>query len=235
MVAEDNDEQRSKICATVKRISDEAEITEVSRLQSAFLILIKEQDFDTVIMSFELLGDDWRRYARKLQAVCHKCRLIYLTFNYSDKVNKFLLSLGCFSCVPKSYKDDIFFHALWLLLNDCPYIPYSFLIDSEDNSVLQKDNQKCFFPDGSSLTKRQIAVLRCLAEGLTNKEIAEILDIAEATVKLHINRLLKKLYAKNRSEAVKVGIQLGFLRPPKQLTGIKVHGFMRKRLSLAKL
>lgn len=51
------------------------------------------------------------------------------------------------------------------------------------------------------LTKRENEVLRLVAQGMTNREIAQVLFIAEGTVKSHIHRILSKLNATNRHEA----------------------------------
>lgn len=51
------------------------------------------------------------------------------------------------------------------------------------------------------LTEREVTILRCLAQGLSNKLIARELDIMESTVKVHIRNLLKKLKFHSRLEA----------------------------------
>jgi DNA-binding NarL/FixJ family response regulator len=55
--------------------------------------------------------------------------------------------------------------------------------------------------DVLKLTKRQREVLTLLAGGLSNKEIARALHIAEATTKIHMAALLRGLGARNRTEA----------------------------------
>lgn len=55
--------------------------------------------------------------------------------------------------------------------------------------------------DISSLTEREQQILQLIAEGLSNKRIARSLDIAEATVKVHVKHLLKKLNMHSRVEA----------------------------------
>jgi len=73
------------------------------------------------------------------------------------------------------------------------------------------------------ITPRETDVLRMLAEGLVNKDIAARLGISEHTVKFHISSILDKLGASTRSEAVTLGIRhgltpilnpLGFKRDP---------------------
>jgi two-component system nitrate/nitrite response regulator NarL len=54
---------------------------------------------------------------------------------------------------------------------------------------------------GFSLSAREQQILGCLVEGLANKEIARELSIAEATVKVHLKALLRKLKASNRTQA----------------------------------
>jgi NarL family two-component system response regulator YdfI len=61
------------------------------------------------------------------------------------------------------------------------------------------------------LTPREIEVLRMLAEGLGNREMAFRLGISDHTVKFHISSILDKLGAATRTEAVTMGIRMGII------------------------
>lgn len=61
------------------------------------------------------------------------------------------------------------------------------------------------------LTNREMQVLRMLANGLGNKEIAHQLGISEHTAKFHVAQILGKLGASSRAEAVMLGIRQGLL------------------------
>ena len=62
-----------------------------------------------------------------------------------------------------------------------------------------------------SLSGREEEVLRMVAKGLGNKEIASALNIAEVTVKLHVSHVLEKLSVKDRTQAATVALQRGLI------------------------
>ncbi|WOD09817.1 response regulator transcription factor [Pseudomonas sp. NyZ704] len=65
--------------------------------------------------------------------------------------------------------------------------------------------------DQEGLTNREVQVLQHVAEGLSNKETADILEIGEDTVKGHLRNIMDKLGANNRTHAVTIGIQRGII------------------------
>jgi DNA-binding NarL/FixJ family response regulator len=64
---------------------------------------------------------------------------------------------------------------------------------------------------GNALTERETEVLKTIALGKSNKEIASALFISEATVKTHINNLLSKLGATDRTQAARIALQRGIV------------------------
>jgi DNA-binding NarL/FixJ family response regulator len=72
-------------------------------------------------------------------------------------------------------------------------------------------NLAAHFSDGI-LTEREIQVLMRIAEGDRNRDIGEHLLISEETVKAHIRHIMDKLGAKDRTEAVAIGIRRGIIQ-----------------------
>ena len=62
------------------------------------------------------------------------------------------------------------------------------------------------------LTEREIEVLREVADGNRNREIAERLFISEETVKVHIKHIMEKLGASDRTQAVSIGLRRGIIQ-----------------------
>jgi len=61
------------------------------------------------------------------------------------------------------------------------------------------------------LTPRQVEVLNLVAQGFSNREIAERLTIEETTTKIHLQDILDRLKARNRTHAAVIGIISGFI------------------------
>jgi DNA-binding NarL/FixJ family response regulator len=66
--------------------------------------------------------------------------------------------------------------------------------------------------DADALTPREIEVLQMLASGHRNQDVAQLLGISESTVKVHVSRVMEKLGAADRTEAVVIGIRRGLVQ-----------------------
>ncbi len=61
------------------------------------------------------------------------------------------------------------------------------------------------------ITKRELEILELIAQGMSNREIADKLFVSENTVKTHSSRLFDKLSAKRRTQAVQIGKEMGLI------------------------
>ena len=82
------------------------------------------------------------------------------------------------------------------------------VVDLDLTGVLQPPGD----PDGTSpLSERELEVLRLLADGMSNKELARALFISRATVKSHMENILRKLGVPDRAAAVAEGFRRGLV------------------------
>lgn len=81
----------------------------------------------------------------------------------------------------------------------------------ELEGLLAASNAPAMASEPSVLTPRELEVLRMMAEGAANKNIAWKLGISEHTVKFHVASILGKLHAGTRTEAVAIGMRKGLI------------------------
>ncbi len=99
------------------------------------------------------------------------------------------LDLGACGFIPKSAKREVLGRALELIFAGGVYVPPAALHPGTSASDLP-------------LTDRQREVLELMTKGLTNRDIARVLEISAATVKVHVAAILDALGVSNRTEAV---------------------------------
>ena len=80
------------------------------------------------------------------------------------------------------------------------------------------------------LSPREQSILRCLVKGESNKSIARKIDIAEATVKVHVKAILRKIRVHNRTQAAIWGMNSGSLAPTEDTASLPLPGQGRRVL-----
>jgi DNA-binding NarL/FixJ family response regulator len=113
--------------------------------------------------------------------------------------------------------------AINLVLAGGVYIPHELMYSNqiktpepqkeytEPLKTLEKLSEKSSKDKVKGLTERQIDIVKCIAEGLSNKQIAYKLNLTEGTVKVHITVILKVLNVKNRTSAVLEAAKRGYI------------------------
>lgn len=96
------------------------------------------------------------------------------------------------------YSQDIFITSLNLAMLGGKMVPADFFRVMYGATTSHEENGD---RQPISLSEREVEILRCLVAGETNKEIANALNIAEGTVKVHMKTLLLKIKAVNRTQA----------------------------------
>ena len=94
-----------------------------------------------------------------------------------------------------------------MILDGGTYIPPVML----KTDSISKSTSPTLPPLKKNLTNRQSQVLDLIAQGKSNKQIAYDMGVSEATVKLHINALLRSLKVNNRTQAVITAQKMGLI------------------------
>lgn len=127
-------------------------------------------------------------------------RVILISINETAEDVRRALEAGVRGYVPKSCEQDAIAEAIRSVASGKNYLPPHVARRlAERNATV-------------GLSNREVEVLRLVAKGKANKEIAAQLSLSSDTVKTHITHLMRKLGAADRAHAVTLAIEQGFLR-----------------------
>lgn len=159
--------------------------------------LAQERLPDVVLMDMVLPGIDGVEATRRIKAVCPSTRIIVLTsFADDDKVFP-AIKAGAISYLLKDVQPEELARAIRAAQRN------EAVLHPEVAAKLMQEFSTPRTTDDSveQLTERELDVLRQIAHGKSNKEIADALIISEKTVKTHVSNILSKLHLADRTQA----------------------------------
>lgn len=128
-------------------------------------------------------------------------RIILVSINETAEDIHRAMEAGARGYVPKSCEKDMIVRAIRTVATGSLFLPPELA-----RRLAERNTQV-------SLSARELEVLRLIAQGKANKQIAAELALSEATIKTHIAHILAKLDAPDRTRAVTVAMERGLLRP----------------------
>lgn len=151
------------------------------------------------IMDLQLPGQSGVEAIQAIRREDPDARILVLTTFDGDADIQRALEAGARGYLLKSVRRPVLLEAVRAVAAGQRYLPPS----TSARLVEAMESEK--------LTARELDVLAFLAQGLRNREIAEELGLAEPTVKIHVNNLLRKLQVKDRTEAAVVALRRGLV------------------------
>ena len=155
---------------------------------------------DVVLMDLRMPEMEGVEAVRRIREIDPQARVVVLTTYDADEDIARALQAGAKAYILKDIAADALVACVRAVLAGKTYLaPAAAAKLAERVTQLQ-------------LTPRELAAIRLVARGQSNKEIAVALDISERTVKSHLAHLFEKLGATSRTEAVKVATRRGLVR-----------------------
>ncbi len=161
--------------------------------------LYRRLEPDLVLMDLRMPVKDGIAATREIRGQFPAARILILTtYDGDDDIHK-ALSAGANGYLLKNATRESLIPALRAVAAGQRWIP---------QEVASRLAARKMFEE---LTPRELEVLEKLAKGLANKEIADVLNISEYTVKDHLKNILGKLHVADRTEAVTAALQRGII------------------------
>lgn len=154
---------------------------------------------DITLMDLRLPGINGVQTIRQIRAQNPAARFIVLTTYDGDEDIYQAMEAGASGYLIKDMPQEVLFEAIKRVHSGGRYLP---------PPVSQTLASR--MPD-TSLSKRECDVLRLMAQGKSNGEIASDLGITEGTVKCHVSVILNRLSVRDRTQAVVAGLQRGLI------------------------
>lgn len=187
---------RAYLRSLLRRTTDMTCAAEADSLAAFVDAMRGNTRFTFALLDFELLGASEDIGLRYLADRYPACRLAVLVDGPDDpRINR-LMAEGAAGCISKALSGDALIDAFRLVAEGAPYVPPVPAL-----SFGQPVADQARAEEWLDLTERQLEVLQLLALGYSNREISEILSIAEGTVKVHVNAAFRVLGVHNRVRA----------------------------------
>jgi DNA-binding NarL/FixJ family response regulator len=212
LVCDDHAIFRAGLRAALLDLSKEAELLEAPNVAQALAMVSAHPDLELVLLDLHMPGTDGRTGLRQLRAAQPALPVVIVSAADDPAEMRRVLDEGASGFIPKASSSAELLAALRLVLAGGVYVPRAALAapSSGDAGAARRDRRRA---RAGTLSARQIEVLSLMARGLTNREICDVLDIREGTVKTHIAAIFGTLEVTNRTEAAVAARELGIKAP----------------------
>jgi DNA-binding NarL/FixJ family response regulator len=175
--------------------------------------LARELEPDVVLMDVRMPVLDGVEATRRLLEAGSEARVIILTTFDLDEYVFEALRAGASGFLLKDVQPAQLVEAIRVVASGEELLAPSITRRLLDRFAASLDAGRGTPPELDSLTPRELEILRLIAGGLTNAEIASELFVSETTVKTHVSSVLRKLHLRDRVQAVVLAYEAGLVRP----------------------
>jgi DNA-binding NarL/FixJ family response regulator len=166
------------------------------------LALIRKLSPDVILLDLRMPGMNGIEMMRAMDNGPYHVRVLVLTSFETDEDIYSAVRVGALGYLSKNTSQEEMLEAIRMVHSNKRYFPPAIAARLAERVAR------------TELTPREYEILPLLAKGLTNKQIGQALSISDNTARNHVNSILEKLEACDRTEAVITAIQQGLMAVP---------------------
>jgi len=194
LLIDDHEMFRDGISLLLTSEYPDLEIFQAKDLEQAVLHLRQHQDFRIILLDLHLQDSSPHENIKCIQNQRSKAPICVISGEERPEFIRNILEFKIDTYIPKTIGNDEFIKAIKQVLNGKSYLPPGV---NEEIKRWEDEGNLGY----KNLTQRQLQVLALLAEGISNQDIADKLNISGNTITVHVKNILKTLNASNRTEA----------------------------------
>jgi len=209
LLVDDHRIVREGLAAVLSKQADILVIGEASSAEEA-LTIVESLNPDLVVLDLHMPGMGGLKAIRQLKELRPTTSILVLTVENSEMVLLEAVRAGAAGYVLKDASAEVVAQSIRLILQGGTVIDSDLLQKALKGGVaLSTPEPQDLMVD--SLTPRELEVLRLLARGLGNQEIAEQLGTSRVTSKKHVHHIIGKLQVSDRTQAILKAFRLGLV------------------------
>jgi len=213
LLADDHALFREGMRYVLQRLPEEVEILEAGNFSDGLGIAAQHPELDLALLDLNMPGSEGPISIRFFHRHYPHIPVVVVSGEEGSGYMEKVMNYGAMGFISKSSTAAVMLSALNLVLSGGVYVPPEML--RQHGAMYEKrqavTDRRRLHTNEYGLTSRQMEVLRCMAAGMSNKEIAETVHLAEGTVKIHIAAVYQTLHVGNRMEAVRMAEKLGLV------------------------
>lgn len=203
-ICDDHDILRKGLRSLLETATDIDVIGEAADGETA-IQMVSELKPDVVLMDLLMPGMGGVEAIRQVRVLSPASRIFVLSSSHEDELVVSSIRAGATGYLVKTSSPDVLIQGIRDLAGGNSVLPPD--ISSKLISAMQDPKVP-----NATLTHREVDVLKLISEGLSNKDISEVLEISENTVISHVGRILNKLELENRTQAALYARKQGLVR-----------------------
>lgn len=211
LIADDHALFRDGLSMQLEKLKSDSVVFQAGSFSQALKILNDEKKLDLIIVDLDMPDMGWEEGLAAIRQHAGGARYVIISASENPRDIRKSLEAGACGYLPKRSDPKILTRALQLVLDGGTYLPPSVLEPNPALSGSERNSATAPVSNSKGLTPRQLQVLGFVAQGMSNKQIAYEIGVSEATVKLHINALLRSVGATNRTQALIMAQKMGLI------------------------